>query len=134
MSIVHRIEYVAIETSPLRTAFDQRSGESDLVLVADYADTSEPFTAAIWIVAADQVDGCSCWNCAAPVGYVLHEYDDDPARSGCHWHPVWLVREHDGPVATLCEDCAPLVPTEPATARVDWPSVAALRPGDDWPA
>lgn len=53
-----------------------------------------------------------CWSCGEPIGWVLHDDDDNP-RKGVIWHAVWLASEDDGPVAALCEDCAPDVPHLP---------------------
>lgn len=99
----HRIEYVAIKLSPLNNMAADPLEESWL---PEFADLPEVYVAALDAIVRN-ADNVECDSCGNGVGYVLHEDDDNPARSGCRWHSVWLAREDNGPVVALCEDCSP---------------------------
>jgi hypothetical protein len=103
-AIVHSIEYVAIELAPL---------ESEDRYIPEYYCLPYVWAAALDEV-VDAVDSATCSNCNEGLGYLLHEDDDEPRRSGVRWHAVWLAREDGGQVQMLCEDCAPYVPTKVA--------------------
>lgn len=62
--------------------------------------------------ARDCYDGC--WSCGTPVGWVLR--DESSATGVLDWISLWLAVE-DGPVAALCEGCAPDVPAKPVNDR-----------------
>lgn len=42
-----------------------------------------------------------------PIGWLLHEDDDEPHRSGIVWRAVALVATDEG-VTAVCEDCHPV--------------------------
>lgn len=111
---IQRIEfaYVAVETAPLKIRYDSWNDHEEQCLISEYEDLPEPYAAALRTV-CDAVDNCRCWDCQTGTGYVLHEDDDEPHLSGVRWHPVWLIREGEHPVAVLCEDCVPQVPEQP---------------------
>lgn len=77
-----------------------------------FSDLPLPYATALREV-SDQPDHYRCWVCANPVGFVFFD------RGGLRWVPVWLAREGEGPVAVMCEDCAPMdVPAEPNPVAV----------------
>ncbi len=55
---------------------------------------------------AHMTDEASGQLCSASIGYVLHEDDDEPHRSGWDWRTVVLVQTRVGIVA-VCEDDEP---------------------------
>jgi hypothetical protein len=65
-----------------------------------------------------EVDGTTCEAitsegdiCGKGVGFVLHEDDDYPARSGLHWNWVTVIEIKDpdlgSRVLVVCEECSP---------------------------
>ena len=82
--------------------------------------TADPdkFPSPAWAEALDlvmaDVDGADCdlskldgpALCHNHVGWVLHEDDEEPWRSGVTWRRTTLVESDEGIVA-VCEDCAP---------------------------
>lgn len=55
---------------------------------------------------ADLCDEASGQMCSNSIGWVLHEDDDEPHRSGTVWRSVTLVHTSEG-IAAVCEDDAP---------------------------
>lgn len=102
MSAVSTVTYVMIGTNPYRGG----SVDGEPVLRAYYAELPE-----MWVAALDgllkHLDGSRCWSCGDAVGFVLHSDDR------LYWQITSLAQEGDGPVAVLCEDCAPSVPDAP---------------------
>lgn len=109
VSVVH---VVAVDTNPLADDLDTQAG-----LHTDYDDLPAQFRESLQAL-DESSDSASCWSpgCNTPVGWVLQEDDEQPWRGGLVWRPVWLARDisGDGPVAWLCEDCAPGVPGQPS--------------------
>ena len=82
-----------------------------LIEVAEQVDAAElppPFRQRLNEV-ADRPDNYRCWDCCAPIGWVL---DDGGPTARCFWSTVALASTGDA-VAALCEDCAPDSPTAP---------------------
>jgi hypothetical protein len=104
-NLIQTIEAVFIEDNPV-----QGPGGSDL-RVQYYALPGPVFAALVDLTT--NVDNVRCWNCGDPTGFVLTEAWH--GGDGVTWRPTGLAREGDGPVAVLCEQCAPYVPTEPIT-------------------
>ena len=50
---------------------------------------------------------CEVPDCDAPIGWVLHEDDEEPWRSGITWRWVSLVDAGRYGVAAVCEDDCP---------------------------
>lgn len=50
-------------------------------------------------------DTCAAEGCSTPVGFVLHDDDDDPHR-GARWHWTTFVRAGNKVIA-VCEGCSP---------------------------
>jgi hypothetical protein len=83
----------------------------------DVSDVPSPFRAAAQAV-VDEPDSAVCECCGkAAIGYVLHEDDDEPHRSGLRWRTPWLTIGPSGAVAAVCEDCAPYDAPAPEEAR-----------------
>lgn len=102
--IVHRIEFVVFDSSPFQS-YD--------TLLPEYWDLPFWFTDKLWHM-ADHLDNSLCSGCRTGVGYVLHEDDDNPARSGVRWVVTYLARQDGGTVKPLCEECGPYIPAEMA--------------------
>lgn len=97
------VEYVYLENAPHT---DEYGGPEP---VDEYAMLPQPFLDALAHLLA-HVDSVSCWRCGEPAGYVLAERGDFEVVA---WRTSALAREDNGPVAVLCDDCAPYVPAGP---------------------
>jgi hypothetical protein len=101
MTTLLRLESVFIETDPF-------SSRVEAGVVDDlYATLPRPFLDALYDL-YDRRDSATCWRCDDMTGYVLAETPSGFER--LEWHPTGLAREVDGPVAVLCENCAPYIP------------------------
>lgn len=100
--ITATVEYVFVDANPFISigALDTMSDE--------YRELPKPFQAALFDVYEHQ-DNATCARCDDPVGFVLREQPSGFER--LEWTPTGLAREGDGPVAVLCEECTPFIPT-----------------------
>jgi hypothetical protein len=111
------VHYMLIEDPERYCTLERTDGGQVSGMVADPTKFPSP----AWAVALDRVmedaDSAMCdlacltddvtgTLCSNPVGWVLHEDDDNPARSGLSWRTVVLVHTSDG-IAAVCEDDAP---------------------------
>ena len=95
-----------VEVSPFdasRAAYD-----GDMRIEHDVARHLTPAESAL-LASMDEPDAhtCAVPGCEQPVGYVLHEDDDNPARSGLAWHWTTLVLVPGNDVRAVCEECSP---------------------------
>jgi hypothetical protein len=100
--ITTTVEYVYIEANPFISI-----GSIDAVS-DEYADLPKPFLDALHGL-VDRPDNTMCWRCDNSVGFALREQPSGVERLG--WNPTGLARVGDGPVAALCEECTPYVPS-----------------------
>lgn len=109
-----RIEAVHIESDP----FSSRVGVMVNTCVLDdlYAALPAPFLDALYDL-YEHRDDRTCWRCNAMTGYVVAEQPS--GFDGLEWRPTGLAREGDGPVAVLCEECSPYVPSSDARTAMD---------------
>ncbi len=94
-----RIEAVHIESDPFT-----RLGDID----SQYDALPAPFLDALSDLYAHR-DDTRCWRCNEMTGYVVAEQPS--GFDGLEWRPTGLARADDGPVAVLCEECSPYVPS-----------------------
>jgi hypothetical protein len=100
MALTH-IEAVFIEADP----YSSRAEPG--VVDSPYSDLPEAFLDALAELYVNR-DSVTCWRCNEMTGYVLAEQPS--GFEGVEWRPTGLAREVDGPVAVLCEECAPYIP------------------------
>lgn len=104
---IHRIEYLAVEVSPLDSPMADPGIDS---WIEEFSELPQAFEDVLTVI-VEQQDCARCSSCENAIGYVLWEDDDYPERSGLSWEMTYLVRVDDGPVAVVCENCAPLKPS-----------------------
>jgi hypothetical protein len=106
------LEWVDIEVDPTDHGGDPHAA---LALLREvYVQLTIPMRMTLEMVIDEpdehtcQANGCTVppWNRAASVGYVLHEDDDNPARSGWSWRWLTLIQRDDR-VIVVCENCTP---------------------------
>lgn len=104
--MITSIEYVFVEANPYLPGFDYVDNPQ--------FDASVAALPTVWrealIKVIERFDVAQCWGCWAAIGFVLR---DDGVSERLVWESLALAREGDGPIAALCEGCAPLVPSEP---------------------
>lgn len=99
------ITAMLFESSPFMTP----SGYEDPApLAPEYVDLDQCWVDVLKTLLVN-VDTARCWRCDEPVGFTLSGDNDRFAE----WVSTGFAREGDGPVAVLCEECTPYVPTRP---------------------
>lgn len=105
MDALTTIHSVMFEADPYISVLGQPT------LNPEYAELPAQWRDALWDL-LNRPDSVRCWRCDAPAGYVLREQPDGFER--IEWTPTGIAAEDDGPVAVLCEGCAPYIPEPPS--------------------
>lgn len=113
MKPLHCLVFTAVE-DPTEHSTEDRNDHGDVVGYTADPGTFQPPYAAEFAARLDRVmadaDSATCDmpDCSHPIGWVLHEDDDEPWRSGLSWRWTTLVATGEGrPVLAVCEDDDP---------------------------
>lgn len=113
MTTIH-IESVFVESAPFPAAVEPYPflGAIELILDELPHDLPREFVDAL-LDLHKRMDNTQCWRCEEPTGYVLVYREGRFPEERVEWRPTCLARADGGPVAVLCEECAPQVPADP---------------------